>query len=475
MKEALVFLALSLAVLTNPQPVLDFSSPRYLMASPVLPDVVVSRQFDNDELMTALQRETLINGDTESATRTLLEVIPNYEALFPAYHEVMACVPLAQGELDVDALAEACPSFHRWHAELSLSGSDRPEAIVGWMAQKLWEAPDSPQKEYCYCQLLADVSTCIADGDLERRKTTKSVCSAIYAYSNVEPHSIPRCLIDFLANQAKEVTLWDDREEIKRRILELRDISRSDQQINALTNTFTAYYRDESAPYSLRYTEIYITRAEYMAMPDTPLHVLKEETEKRDAFYSYTRNANVYGRHAVDAIIARYEDQPAEVTTIISSMVRDNVMASYIAHCLTRSDIPEELVDIVLLCMSERLRPVRRNYPDFIGICWDLKLLLRHLAENNTRPEVQKHVGEVLVDAGFKWEQSAFSPSPNDKNEPLEALKEGMQECTPEVKEHIQSYASQKLHQKQGTQQFTPESWKALETNLGWLHGSGDG
>ena len=104
------------------------------MASPVLPDVVVSRQFDNDELMTALQRETLINGDTESATRTLLEVIPNYEALFPAYHEVMACVPLAQGELDVDALAEACPSFHRWHAELSLSGSDRPEAIVGWMA-----------------------------------------------------------------------------------------------------------------------------------------------------------------------------------------------------------------------------------------------------------------------------------------------------------------------------------------------------
>ncbi len=412
--------------------------------------------------------ESLVNGDSETATHALLEAIPDHASLPSAYDSVFACVSEAQGEVDVEAMKAACPYFHRWHAHFQ---KERPRAILQWIAQKFWEMPDCEEKEALYCRFLEDLDRLVQGGAISADQALAMACSAVYAYKRVEPlSSISPCLIDFVAKQARSVEVRDP-ERLRDIVIEVRDVTWDEQQRSQLSKVLQAEFPETQRDASFRNHGALawpISRRRYMSLLTLPLEEIYERTVREGLSSSYTRDVNYYGDYALGALLARYDESPDEVTDIITRMIREGVKVHAISQLIERrSEMPENLRRAIVEGLACRLT-LEARADEFHGLCRRMALSLKTFGGEPQMPDLQQRIGEILIEATITSEkrQTLGRSMVSSKNVAYDSLIEGTKSCGATVKAKLAGFVAEKLANKTGFQDSTPECQDAIMEKL---------
>lgn len=413
-------------------------------------------------------RLSLLDGDTETATRALLEAMPDHESLLSAYGAVIACVSEAQGELDIEAMRAACPSFHRSHARFQ---EDRSVAILQWIAQKFWEMPDGEEKEALYCRFLGDLDCLVYGGTVSPDQALTIACSAVYAYKEIEPcSSISPCLIDFVAKQARSAAVREPAR-IKDIVIEVRDVTWDEQQRSQLSEILQAEFPGTPSDASHRNQgslSAPIGRQDYMSLLTLSFEEIYERTAREDRASSYTRDVNYYGRYAVRALLERYNESPDEVTGIITRMIQEGVKVNTISFFVySKPEISADLRRAIVEGVAGRLT-LDSASDEFYGLCRRMGRSLEVFSEDPQMLDLQRRIGEILIEAVITSEkrQTLGRNMASWRNVAYESLIEGTKGSGALLKAKLADFAAEKLASKTGFQDATPECQDAITTKL---------
>jgi len=251
-------------------------------------------------------REALISGGTEAATGALLALLPGHDSLSSSYGAVIGCVPQVTGELDLEALASACPEYHRWRAKDIVICPNRRIAILQWIAQKFWEKPAGAEKTSLFCRFTGDLGDLIDTRVISFHDALSMLCDSQYDFDSIEPNALPQCLVDFCRRGIRALDA-EHREQVIVRLMELREVSRSPAQhaeLIAIMSCVSANVSTEDSDwdrYSIRgMPSKPVSREYYMSLPDATLESLQENIIADDEGAGLLRGLNRRGGMALE-------------------------------------------------------------------------------------------------------------------------------------------------------------------------------
>lgn len=329
-------------------------------------------------------------GDPDAAAKALVALVPDGTALLQHHDALLRAAENAQGQMKLDVLREACPRYHRWHAELEITDPARSVAILQWMGQKVWETPKGPLKEQVARRFVADVDQWIEAGRVKADPGLRLAYHSIMLPEYVRPAVSMIPLLGLLKkhaarhNSAAFTALLEVKgpppycEDVdSRQIHDFLLLHYPDQQPLLDTSEHASYGSFHAIP---------LTWEEYEQLPTQTLESIRDQLSDCWCGSSERLSRMQYCYWVTYYLVSEFDTRPEEVKDILKALLTEKRLAPRIlAGILILSTTPNPLKDD---------QPVPSGYVERKAGLFDV--WLEHL-EGQTQAKERVGVSEAIM------------------------------------------------------------------------------